>query len=287
MEIPIQLGKIAIGGGAPLVFIAGPCVIEDEAQTLYIARRLKELATRCQIPLIFKASFDKANRSSADSFRGPGLTQGLQILKQVKAETKLPIITDVHQTDQVAPVSEVADIIQIPALLSRQTDLLTEAAQAGKPIHIKKGQFMAPWDMKNAVDKLEKAGNNQLLLGERGTSFGYNNLVVDMRSLCIMRDLGYPVVFDATHAVQLPAGAGKSSGGQREFVFPLSRAAVAIGIDALFWEVHPEPEKARCDGPNSLPLHQLEELIGILKEIDSLVNPNTQQEKTVQKTSKV
>lgn len=268
---PTQVGNITIGGGAPLALIAGPCVIEDEPQTLYIARQLKELATKCRIPLIFKASFDKANRSSADSFRGPGMKPGLDILSQVKTETGLPIITDVHQTDQVAPVAEVADIIQIPALLSRQTDLLTETAKAGKPIHIKKGQFMAPWDMQNVVDKLEKAGNSQILLGERGTSFGYNNLVVDMRSLCIMRDLGYPVVFDATHAVQLPSGKGKSSGGQREFVYPLSRAAVAIGIDALFWEVHPEPEKARCDGPNSLPLHQLYELIGILKDIDSLI----------------
>lgn len=268
----VQVDNIAIGGGAPLVFIIGPCVIEDEAQTLYIARQLKELAIKCRIPLIFKASFDKANRSSADSFRGPGMEPGLDILSKVKTETGLPIITDVHRVDQVAPVSEVADIIQIPALLSRQTDLLTKAAQAGKPIHIKKGQFMAPWDMQNVVDKLEKAGNNQILLGERGTSFGYNNLVVDMRSLCIMRNLGYPVVFDATHAVQLPSGAGKSSGGQREFVSPLSRAAVAIGIDALFWEVHPKPEKARCDGPNSLPLHQLEELIGTLKKIEGALN---------------
>jgi 2-dehydro-3-deoxyphosphooctonate aldolase (KDO 8-P synthase) len=262
---------VVIGGDKPLAFIVGPCVIEDEARMLEIAHQLKDIAHRCRIPLIFKASYDKANRSSADSFRGPGMAAGLDILRRVKTETGLPLITDVHQVDQVAPAAEVVDIIQIPALLSRQTDLLTAAAGTGKPVHVKKGQFMAPWDMRNVVDKLERAGNKQILLGERGTSFGYNNLVVDMRSLCIMRGLGYPVVFDATHAVQLPTGAGKSSGGQREFIAPLSRAAVAIGVDAIFWEVHPKPEKARCDGPNSLPLHQLEGLIGELKKIDSLI----------------
>jgi 2-dehydro-3-deoxyphosphooctonate aldolase (KDO 8-P synthase) len=268
---PIQVGEVAIGGGRPLVFIVGPCVIEDSARTLNIAHQLRDLARRCQVPLIFKASFDKANRSAGDSFRGPGMTEGLGILSWVKAETGLPLITDVHQPQQAAPVAEVVDIIQIPALLSRQTDLLTAVAQTGKVVHLKKGQFMAPWDMQNAVDKIEKAGNSRILLGERGTSFGYNNLVVDMRSLCIMRGMGYPVVFDATHAVQLPTGAGKTSDGQREFVAPLSRAAVAIGIDVIFWEVHPEPAKALCDGPNSLPLHQLEGLIGELKKIDALV----------------
>ncbi len=267
----IPVADILIGGGSPLVFIIGPCVIEDEALTLDIARHLQEVAARCRIPLIFKASFDKANRSSGDSFRGPGMASGLDILRRVKLETGLPLITDVHQADQVAPASDVVDIIQLPALLSRQTDLLTTVAKTGKPIHLKKGQFMAPWDMQNAVAKLTATGNRQILLGERGTCFGYNNLVVDMRALSIMRSLGYPVVFDATHAVQLPAGAGNASGGQREFVAPLSRAAVAIGIDAIFWEVHPEPEKARCDGPNSLPLHQLEKLLNQLKKIDALI----------------
>ncbi len=267
----VQVGEITVGGGEPLVFIMGPCVIEYEALTLDIARYLRELTVKCQIPLIFKASFDKANRSSGDSFRGLGMKKGLEILSKVKLETGLPLITDVHQLDQVGPTAQVVDIVQIPALLSRQTDLLTAVAQTGKPVHLKKGQFMAPWDIQNALRKLTTTGNRQILLGERGTCFGYNNLVVDMRSLAIMRGLGYPVVFDATHAVQLPAGAGKASAGQREFVAPLSRAAVAVGIDAIFWEVHPDPEKARCDGPNSLPLYQLEGLIDQLKKIDSLI----------------
>jgi 2-dehydro-3-deoxyphosphooctonate aldolase (KDO 8-P synthase) len=273
----VNVGDITIGAGRPLAFIMGPCVIEDEALTLDIAQYLKALSDENKIPFIFKASFDKANRSSGDSFRGPGMAHGLKILSRVKAKTALPLITDVHQVDQVAPVAEVADILQIPALLSRQTDLLTAAARTGKPVHLKKGQFMSPWEMQNAANKIEDTGNFQILLGERGTCFGYNNLVVDMRSLCIMRSLGYPVVFDATHAVQLPAGAGKSSGGQREFVAPLSRAAAATGIDAMFWEVHPEPAKARCDGPNSLVLSELKDLIDKIRRIDSLVKKNTTQ----------
>ncbi len=253
-----------------MVLIAGPCVIENEVLSLSIAQRLKKIANRCDIPLIFKASFDKANRSSVDSFRGPGLTDGLKILKKIKQETALPLLTDIHQTDQIAPAAEVVDILQIPALLCRQTDLLMEAAGTGKPVHVKKGQFMAPWDMKNVVQKLEATGNHNILLAERGTSFGYNNLVVDMRSLVIMRALGYPVVFDATHAVQLPSGAGKRSGGQREFIAPLSLAAAAVGIDAIFWEVHPTPDTALCDGANSLNLEQIEDLITEIKKIDNL-----------------
>lgn len=263
MPEPVSLGEVVFGDGR-LVLIAGPCVIEDLDTTLAIADNLNQLAVRHNVDLIFKASYDKANRTSLSSFRGPGIDEGLRILEQVKQEFSLPLLSDVHDISQIAAASDVLDVLQIPAFLSRQTDLLVAAAETGKVVNVKKGQFLAPWDMESVVGKLRGAGASNILLTERGTTFGYNNLVVDMRSLSIMRDLGCPVVFDATHAVQLPGGAGGSSGGQREYVASLSRAAAAVGIDGLFWEVHPDPERALCDGPNSLPLNSLD---GILREV--------------------
>ncbi|MHB1398841.1 MAG: 3-deoxy-8-phosphooctulonate synthase [Trichloromonadaceae bacterium] len=260
----VSVGNVTFGGNRPLVLIAGPCAIEDENQTLRIAEFLKKLTSGLGIGLVFKASYDKANRTSVTSFRGPGIKEGLRILGRVKAELGLPVVSDVHDVTQVAPAAEVLDIIQIPAFLSRQTDLLVAAGESGRVVNVKKGQFLAPGDMRNAVGKVESTGNTQLLLTERGSSFGYNNLVVDMRGLVIMRELGCPVIMDATHAVQLPGGAGGSSGGQRQFVGALSRAAVATGIDGLFWEVQEDPEKALCDGPNSL---YLKDLAGMLKDI--------------------
>ena len=266
----ISVGSTVFGGGRPLVLIAGPCAIEDEALTLRIAGFLKKMAADLGIGLVFKASYDKANRTSVNSFRGPGMAEGLRILARVKAEFDLPVISDIHDLSQVAPAAEVLDIIQIPAFLCRQTDLLVAAGETGKIINIKKGQFMAPWDMANTVGKVESTGNDKILLTERGASFGYNNLVTDMRSLVIMRETGFPVVFDATHSVQLPGGAGASSGGQRQYVGALSRAAAATGIDGLFWEVHENPEKALCDGPNSLPLQDLQELLEPILAIDAI-----------------
>jgi 2-dehydro-3-deoxyphosphooctonate aldolase (KDO 8-P synthase) len=245
-----------LGAGA-LVLIAGPCVIESAALTLEIAHALKECAAAAGLPLIFKASYDKANRTSVTSYRGPGLGAGLEILARVKEATGLPVISDVHQVSDVAPAAEVLDVLQIPAFLCRQTDLVVAAAATGKPVNIKKGQFLAPWDMAAAVDKARSTGNRRILLTERGASFGYNNLVVDFRSLPIMQGLGCPVILDATHSVQLPGGQGTCSGGQREFVPLLARAAVAAGVDGLFMEVHPDPDKALCDGPNSLPLREV------------------------------
>ena len=267
----VQIRDISVGGSRPLALIAGPCAIESLAVCQEVAGYLKELTAKLNIPYIFKASYDKANRSSVHSARGPGLEEGLTILAQIKKEFELPVISDIHSIEQVAPAAEVLDIIQIPAFLCRQTDLLVAAAQTGKVVNVKKGQFMAPWDMKNVVNKLEEAGGEQILLTERGATFGYNNLVVDMRSLPIMRDLGYPVVFDATHAVQLPGGAGTHSAGQSQFVAGLSRSAVAMGIDLLFLEVHPNPEKALCDGPNMVKLKEMPQLLEQLKEIDGLV----------------
>ncbi len=267
----VDVAGLTIGGNAPLVLIAGPCVIEDADRTLRIADFLAELSGRLGFGLVFKASFDKANRSSSKSYRGPGLEKGLEILARVREATGLPLVSDIHETGQVAAAAEVLDILQIPAFLCRQTDLLQAAARTGKVVNVKKGQFMAPWDMRNVLTKIGEAGGESVLLTERGTTFGYNNLVVDMRSLPLMRELGAPVVFDATHAVQLPGGAGDASGGQRQFVAGLSRAAVAMGIDALFWEVHDDPDRALCDGPNSLPLSQLEPVIGELMRIDRLV----------------
>lgn len=267
----VTVDKVSFGAGHPLVLIAGPCVIEDEATTLSIARRLKTIADELGGALVFKGSFDKANRTSVDSFRGPGLVEGLRILQRVKDELGLPVVSDVHDVSQVAPAAQVLDIIQIPAFLCRQTDLLIAAGNSGRVVNVKKGQFLAPWDMDNVVAKVSSTGNQDILLTERGTTFGYNNLVVDMRSLAIMRQGGCPVVFDATHAVQLPGGAGGASSGQREFVGALSRAAVATGIDALFWEVHQDPNHALCDGPNSLALDNVKELWQEMLAIDSIV----------------
>jgi 2-dehydro-3-deoxyphosphooctonate aldolase (KDO 8-P synthase) len=267
----VNIGEITIGGGAPLVLIAGPCVIEGEAFTLSLAASLQEVSRELGIPLIFKASYDKANRTSISSARGPGLEEGLKILQRVKEEVGLPVISDVHQVSEVPRAAEVLDVIQIPAFLCRQTDLVVEAARTGKPINVKKGQFLAPWDMVHVVEKIISTGNEQILLTERGTSFGYNNLVSDMKALPIMRGLGYPVIFDATHSVQLPGGAGKASGGDREFIPSLSRAAVGAGVDGVFLEVHPEPVRALSDGANSLALNALTPLLKELKAIDRIV----------------
>ncbi|MBI5521855.1 MAG: 3-deoxy-8-phosphooctulonate synthase [Desulfarculus sp.] len=251
--------------------IAGPCVIESEELTLAIARELAAISQRLDLPLIFKASYDKANRTSLDSFRGPGIVEGLSILARVGQETGLPLISDIHTPAQAAAAAEVLSVLQIPAFLCRQTDLLVAAAQTGKVINIKKGQFVAPADMGQAVAKVRATGNQQIWLTERGSCFGYNNLVVDMRGIAIMQGLGCPVVFDATHSVQLPGGLGQVSGGDRRFIAPLARAAVAAGADAVFLEVHPDPDKALCDGPNSLPLGQLEGLLKMLQALYALV----------------
>jgi 2-dehydro-3-deoxyphosphooctonate aldolase (KDO 8-P synthase) len=267
----ITVGTVRIGGKNPIALIAGPCVIESEASTLESAERLKRITGDLGIPFIFKSSYDKANRSSARSYRGPGVSAGLKVLARVKRELGLPILSDVHRFEEMAPASEVLDIIQIPAFLSRQTDLLVAAAQTGRVVNIKKGQFLAPWDIKNAVEKVTSAGNENILLTERGVSFGYNNLVVDMRSLPIMRSFGYPVVFDATHAVQMPGGAGTASSGDRRYVPHLTRAAVAVGIDGLFMEVHACPDKALCDGPNMLGLDSLPDLLRQVQAIDRAV----------------
>lgn len=267
----IAVGNLKIGGDRPLVLVAGPCVIENEAATLRAAERLMTICNGISIPLIFKASYDKANRTSVTSFRGPGIKEGLKILKKVRDSLGVPVISDIHSIEQVEPAAEVLDVIQIPAFLCRQTDLLVAAAQTGRVLNIKKGQFLAPWDMENVVGKAVSTGNDNVILTERGVSFGYNNLVSDMRSFPILRQTGYPVIFDATHSVQLPGGLGGSSGGQREFVEYLSRAAVATGIDGIFMEVHEEPEKALCDGPNSIKLDDLPALLKKLKAIDAIV----------------
>lgn len=264
----VSIGSIAVGGKNPVVLLAGPCVIEGYERTLAIGRGIKTIADRLGMPYVFKASFDKANRSSFQSFRGPGLTEGLAILKAIREELGVPVVSDIHCVTQVEPAAQVLDILQIPAFLCRQTDLVYAAGLTGKVVNVKKGQFLAPLDMKNVINKIREAGNEQILLTERGFSFGYNNLVVDMRSLPIMRSLGYPVVFDATHSVQLPGGAGTVSTGQREFVPQLTRAAVAAGVDALFMEVHDNPAEALSDGPNMLYLDTLEELLKDVQAID-------------------
>jgi len=266
MTAKVQVADFWVGDG-PLVMIAGPCVIESAALTLEIAHALKEYAGQLSLPLIFKASYDKANRTSISSFRGPGLKEGLEVLARVKSEVGLPVLSDVHQVAEVAPAAQVLDILQIPAFLSRQTDLVVAAAQTGRVVNLKKGQFLAPWDMQPAVDKARATGNERILLTERGAAFGYNNLVVDFRSLPILRGLGCPVVLDVTHSVQLPGGQGRCSGGQREFIPALARAGVAVGVDALFMEVHPDPEKALCDGPNSWPLR---EVLPLWRELQAL-----------------
>ncbi len=267
----ITVGDVNIGGNAPLLLIAGPCVIENEAATLRTAELLIEITAKVGMQLIFKASYDKANRTSVTAFRGPGMEEGLRILAKVKSTFGLPLLSDIHGIEQLEQAAEVLDILQIPAFLCRQTDLVVAAAKTGKVLNIKKGQFLAPWDMENVVGKAVASGNDKLILTERGVSFGYNNLVSDMRSLPIMRKLGYPVVFDATHSVQLPGGQGGSSGGQREFVEYLGRAAVATGIDGIFMEVHEDPDKALCDGPNSVKLDDLAELLKKLMAIDAIV----------------
>jgi len=267
----LAIGNVKIGGNRPLVLIAGPCVIESEAATLRCAERLMTICNGVSVPLVFKASYDKANRTSATSFRGPGLREGLRILAKARDSMGVPVLTDVHSVEEVGPVADVADVLQIPAFLCRQSDLVAAAARSGRVVNIKKGQFLAPWDMENVVGKALSTGSSRIILTERGSSFGYNNLVSDMRSLPIMRRIGYPVVFDATHSVQLPGGLGGSSGGQREFVEYLSRAAVATGVDGVFLEVHEDPGKALCDGPNSLKLDDLPALLKKLKAIDAIV----------------
>lgn len=267
----IMMEDFVMGGKNPFVLIAGPCVIETEETTREIASYLKEITDQLSIPFIFKASYDKANRTSLDSFRGPGLRKGLDVLKSIKDELSLPILSDVHRFEEIDEAAAVLDIIQIPAFLCRQTDFVTAVAATGRAVNVKKGQFLAPWDMTNVVEKVLAAGNDRVMITERGASFGYNNLVVDMCSLPIIRKMGFPVVFDATHSVQLPGGEGTSSGGRRDMALYLARAAIATGIDGLFMEVHPDPECALCDGPNSLNMRSLPDLLAVLKEIDGIV----------------
>ena len=271
----IEVGPYFIGGQNPLVLIAGPCVIESEKIAMEIAEKLKSITGELHVPFIFKASYDKANRTSINSFRGPGLSDGLKILQKIKTELDLPILSDVHKEEEIDPAAEVLDILQIPAFLCRQTDLLVKAAKTGKPINVKKGQFLAPWDMKNIVVKLEESGNSNILLTERGTTFGYNNLVVDMRSLVLMREYSCPVIFDATHSLQQPGGQGTTSGGQSEMVPDLARGAVAVGCDALFMEIHTDPSKALSDGPNMLQIDMLPELLEQLVTLDQIVKGKT------------
>jgi 2-dehydro-3-deoxyphosphooctonate aldolase (KDO 8-P synthase) len=271
----VSIAHFAVGdvhfGGPRMVLIAGPCVIESADASMRHAQRLAKIAREAGIPLVYKSSFDKANRTSHKSYRGPGLDAGLRILEQVKEETGLPVLTDVHETAQVRACAQVVDVLQVPALLSRQTDLVQAAANSSRVVNLKKGQFLAPWDMRAVIGKVEATGNRQILVTERGVSFGYNNLVSDLRSLVIMRGLGYPVVFDATHSVQLPGAGGDRSEGQRQFVDPLARAALAAGIDAIFMEVHEEPDRALSDGPNSYPLSELGGLLDRLRRLDDLM----------------
>jgi 2-dehydro-3-deoxyphosphooctonate aldolase (KDO 8-P synthase) len=271
MAETVQIGNVLIGGNAPLVLIAGPCVIENQSLVMETAEALKKIAGDAGIPLIFKSSYDKANRSSLSSFRGPGIKKGLKILQQVREEFALPLLSDVHTVDEIGQAAEVLDVLQVPAFLCRQTDFIMKMARSGRPVSVKKGQFMAPWDMNNVVEKIRHAGNEDIMITERGNSFGYNNLVADMRSLPIMQKLGVPVIFDGTHSVQLPGGQGASSGGEREFVAPLTRAAVAAGVNGIFLEVHPKPDEALCDGPNMLALKDLPALLREVREIDSVV----------------
>ena len=267
----INIGRIKVGGGEPFVLIAGPCVIESEKLARKVARSLKEMTAELGIPFVFKSSYDKANRTSVRSFRGPGLDRGLKILQAIREEYGVPVLSDVHRFEEIEKAAAVLDVAQIPAFLCRQTDFVTELARHARVVNVKKGQFLAPWDMENVVRKVESAGNRNILITERGASFGYNNLVSDMRAIPILRGMGYPVVFDATHSVQLPGGAGEASGGERAMATVLARAAVAVGVDAIFLEVHPDPDRARCDGPNSLALDTLRDLLVTLKGIDGLV----------------
>jgi 2-dehydro-3-deoxyphosphooctonate aldolase (KDO 8-P synthase) len=265
-----EIGGIRVGGPAGLFLIAGPCVIESETHCTMIAERLAQITSQAGVPLIFKASYDKANRTSISSYRGPGLAEGLRILAAIKKNLGVPILTDVHDVSQVGPAAEVADVLQVPAFLCRQTDLLVAVGKSGRAANLKKGQFLSPWEMANAVEKVAGMGNTRILVTERGTSFGYQNLVVDMRSFPILRKLGYPVVFDVTHSVQLPGGEGKASGGQPEFIEPLARAGAAIGVDGIFVEVHDNPPQALSDGTNALPLGQLPALLEKLTRLAAL-----------------
>jgi 2-dehydro-3-deoxyphosphooctonate aldolase (KDO 8-P synthase) len=267
----VKLNNLTFGDQAGFVLIAGPCVIEDEAASMEIASYLKQLTTKLKIPFVFKASYDKANRTSINSYRGPGLAAGLEVLKNVKEKIGVPVLSDVHRFEEIDAAAEVLDVMQVPAFLCRQTDFVVEIAKKAKIVNVKKGQFLAPWDVANIIEKIKSAGNDNILITERGASFGYNNLVFDVRALPIMRKMGYPVIFDATHSVQLPGGAGTASGGERDMVQFLARAAVAAGVDGIFMEVHPDPEKALCDGANSLYLNSLEEMLTMLKQIDELV----------------
>ncbi len=272
MAKSINIANLKIGQGAPLVLIAGPCVVEDYETTREIAAYLKEATEKLEMPFIFKASYDKANRTSLSAFRGPGLTEGLRVLTEIKKEFSLPILSDVHRISEISAAQRVLDIIQIPAFLCRQTDFIVEVAKSSRVVNIKKGQFLAPWDIVNVVEKIASAGNRRILITERGTMFGYNNLVVDFRGFMIMRQTGYPVIFDATHSVQLPGGAGKRSGGQREYAPVLARAAVAAGVDGVFMEVHTNPDQALCDGPNSLKLDTIYNLLSRLKTIHDTIS---------------
>ena len=267
----IKIGDFVIGDNKKFVLIAGPCVLESEASAMYTAQYLKKLTAKLKIPFIFKASYDKANRTSIKSYRGPGAKKGLAILKRIKDDVKIPVLSDVHRFEEIDAAAKILDVVQVPAFLCRQTDFITEIAKKARVINIKKGQFLAPWDVVNVIEKARKAGNENIMITERGASFGYNNLVFDVRSIPIVRDMGYPVIFDATHSVQLPGGEGNSSGGQRDMVKYLARAAVATGVDGIFFEVHKNPEKALCDGANSLYLNELEEMLNTLKKIDSLI----------------
>ncbi len=271
MKRTLQVGSATLKSRG-LFLIAGPCVIEEEAITFETARGLKEICSSLNIALIFKSSFDKANRTSISSFRGPGIDRGLRILADVRSRLQIPVIADIHSVEEIQPASQALDALQIPAFLCRQTDLIVAAAETNMPVNIKKGQFLAPWDVNNIIDKFVSTGNRNLLLTERGVSFGYNNLVVDFRAFQIMRSFGYPVVFDVTHSLQLPGGQGSSSGGQREFAEPMAKAAAAAGIDGLFMEVHPEPDKALCDGPNMIRLDDLQGMLKRVKAVHDLVS---------------
>ncbi|OPY70662.1 MAG: 2-dehydro-3-deoxyphosphooctonate aldolase [Syntrophorhabdus sp. PtaU1.Bin050] len=268
MQKEVKVGTIPVGT-RPFVFIGGPCVIEGRDITLRIAERLRVITSDRSIPFIFKSSYDKANRTSINSFRGPGIEEGLKILAEVREKLDVPVLTDVHSAEEATIAAAVVDVLQVPALLSRQTDLLVACGKTGKPVNIKKGQFLAPHDMKNAIEKVESTGNNCIMVTERGTYFGYNNLVNDFRALSIMKDFGYPVIFDATHSVQKPGGLFTQSGGEREFVFPLARAAVAVGVDGIFMEVHFDPSEALCDGANSISLDDLPRILETLKRIEA------------------
>ncbi len=270
MNKTVSVGSIRFNNDERIVLIGGPCVIESESHAFQMGRKLKQIAASLKVPYIFKSSYDKANRSSLNSFRGPGLREGLRILARIRYELELPVLTDVHTAEEATEAAGVVDVIQIPAFLCRQTDLLIAAGKTGAVVNIKKGQFMSPWEMKNAISKIESTGNKKILLTERGSSFGYNNLVVDMRGLAIMKSFGYPVIYDATHSVQLPGGQGHASGGQREFVLPLARAATGLGVAGLFMEIHTNPNQALSDGPNSVKLSDIKRYMTSLKKLDAV-----------------